>query len=916
MIRGLRSFESMSLRLGARIGLGLCAIATLATLLTLVAHRSQLAVDLEEASRERLTQAAVATVDLLADLEEHLRQRHRAIARTPEFRANLETGDVATLHVLAKSMLDREESIDSMVFTNSGGLFVASAGNADLVSIVLARSFANPDSACGVDHRSEACSEIVGPGDSILSSHDGQLVLGTSIPLMIRGRSVGRVAFVELQETSLFEKWARLSGAEAGLRAHDDPIGPFEQVVTNIPPMQLRVQTSFDLERAALERLRTTTLTAGLFALFVAFIVAVLLTRGLVAPLHEIESAASRIAGGDRTVRIRSQRRDEFGDVARAFDTMLDHLESAEIRLERSQRIGRLGSWSQSEGNTQVTVSRQLKRILGLDGLREVVEMSQILCRIHPENRAGFETALKHCETTGTSFDFDHRVVHPDGTELMVHTRGERIGTKTGGHRVEGTIQDVTERKQIEEQVRVLAYHDGLTGLGNRRLFADELERAIGQSQRVLAPLAVLFLDLDDFKVVNDTLGHGIGDKLLCIVADHLCAVVEEMEIDAPSASVHRLGGDEFAVILPELGDWEAASRCAQAILRRLTTSVDLDGYDVQISASVGIATWPDEGLDVDSILLGCDTAMYHAKVQGRGLYRFYDPSMREVSERRLRMEGRLRKAISRDELEVVYQPKVEPISGRVVGLEALLRWRDRDLGSVSPEEFVALAEETGQILALGEWVLVQVAQQACSWMKAGLCDVPIAVNVSSWQIEAETLLDTVVGILHKTGFPPSHLELEVTESALLKNEERAIDVLSELKAAGVKLALDDFGTGYSSLGYLRRLPIDTVKIDRSFVVNIVDDAQDRALVESIISMAHAIGLDVVVEGIEEEAQRDILVSMGCVLIQGYFYSEGVAAERIPEIVARGFAPHSSGVEHRPSVGVESPSRKSQSKTR
>jgi len=304
----------------------------------------------------------------------------------------------------------------------------------------------------------------------------------------------------------------------------------------------------------------------------------------------------------------------------------------------------------------------------------------------------------------------------------------------------------------------------------------------------------------------------------------------------------------------------------------------------------VGSAAGPDHVIDVANLLAGCDTAMYHAKVKGRGEYRFYDPSMREGSERRLRMEGRLRKAIAGDELEIVYQPKVEPLSGRVAGLEALLRWRDQDLGPVSPDEFVKLAEDTGQILALGEWVLVQVARQARIWMDAGVCDVPIAVNVSSFQIESGMLLDTILRILRETGLPPHRLELEVTESVLLCGEDRAIEILGELRGSGIRVALDDFGTGYSSLGYLRRLPLDAVKIDRSFVQSIVDNAQDRALVESIIAMAHVLGLDVIIEGVEDAGQWAVLTEMGCEMIQGYFYCAGVPPERAPEVVANGFA--------------------------
>lgn len=884
------------LRVRHRIALSLGGIATLATLLTLIVPHYRLADDLERAGRERLERSTAALLELLADRQGHVRERHRAMARTPEFRANLETAHVPTLYALAESMVARQDSIDAVSFTNSMGARVAHAGASELVSRLEAMAFDRPAAACAASSSSDPCDAIVGSGDPILfampdatQAADARLVMGTSVPLFVRGRFVGRAAFAEVQADSVLAEWTRLSGAAISLRDPTQAPDEFERVVRAIAPLELRARASFEAERAALARLRATILSAGLIALAVAYAIAAPLARGLLKPLGEIEDAADRIRGGDLETRLRSRRRDEFGDVARAFDTMLDHLESTQQGLERAQSIARLGGWSSPALDGPVSLSRELRRILDLDPEQPVVDWAVVEARVQPADRAAFRTALARCERDGLAFGIDHRLERADGSEQIVHARGERIFTKAGLPQMQGTIQDVTERKRIEDQVRVLAYRDGLTGLGNRRLFAEDLQRAIGLGRQSLRPLAVLFLDLDDFKVVNDTLGHGIGDQLLCVVAERLQEVVGGMQDETDAPSVHRLGGDEFAIILPQLDAREGVERCAEAIARRLGESIDLDGYDVQVSASIGIATWPDEGLDVATLLAGCDTAMYHAKVQGRGEYRLYDPSMREASERRLRMEGRLRRAIDRDELEIVYQPKVEPRSGRVEGLEALLRWRDQDLGPVSPDEFVSLAEETGQILALGEWVLGQVVRQARSWMDAGVCAVPIAVNVSSAQIEAGTLLETAQRLLRESDLPAGWIELEVTESALLRTEERAIEILEELRQAGFKLALDDFGTGYSSLGYLRRLPFDAVKIDRSFVRDIVDDSQDRALIASILSMAHVLGLVVIVEGVEDEGQGAILADLGCEMIQGYFYSEGVPAERVPEIVRSGF---------------------------
>ncbi|MBW1883436.1 MAG: EAL domain-containing protein [Deltaproteobacteria bacterium] len=870
-----------------RITVSLCAIATLATVLALAGPRNRLAQDLEQASHERLERAAAASLALLHNAQQHLHEKHQSMSRTPEFRANLETADVPTLSTLAEILIEREQSIDAVVFTNSRGSRVAAAGEPELASQLLTMRYSPSKSVCAREKPNQNCLKVAGSLDPLLFASEGEMIIGTSVPLFIRDRFIGRVTYAERYDSTLLGEWPTLSGATVSLTEPDQPLGHSDRIVISVPPLELRVSNSFEAEREALDRMSAMMLIAGLCALAVAYGLSVPLARSLLGPLAEIKAAADRIRGGDRSTRLRSTRVDEFGKVARAIDTMLDHLETAQTSLERTQSIARIGGWSRSEGESDVAVSSQLRSILALEEEGERIPMASILARVHPDDRRAFERALQRCETQGFPFALDHRVLLSDGSDRILHTQGERVQEKDGSTRMEGIVQDVTERKQVEEQVRTLAYRDGLTGLGNRRFFAESLQSAVSLAQQNLTPLAVLFLDLDDFKVVNDTLGHTVGDQLLCVVADRLMDVVREIGDYSEDPTVHRLGGDEFAVILPQIDDWNVVAKCAQAIATGLSGSVDLDGYDVQASASIGIATWPDEALDVEGLLTGCDTAMYYAKREGRGQYRFYDPSMRAISERRLRMETRLRRAIEDGELEIVYQPKVEPRSGRVAGFEALLRWRDRDLGAVSPDEFVALAEKTGQILALGDWVLREVVRQAQVWLETGVTDVPISVNISSVQIETNTLVDAIVEALRETGLPPGHIEFEVTETALLRDKSHAIKVLRELKQVGIKLSLDDFGTGYSSLSYLRCLPIDAVKIDRSFILDIVESEQDRALVRSIITMAKVLGLEVVVEGVEEAAQCDLLADMECDLIQGFLYSEGVSAERVPEVLNR-----------------------------
>jgi len=815
-----------------RVVLSLCATAALSTLLAMLLQAHTLTADLEEAASDRLDRAAGAAVTLLDQHQHSVRDRHRAIARTPEFRANLETAHVPTLMRLARALREQAPTTGAVLFTNRRGGHVAGAGDRLLLSELQRRARSEPGPPCGARGGEDDCRDVAGEGQPFLIAHEGGLFIGTSIALFTERQFVGRFLATEALPAELIQEWSGLAGARLELRDATDPRGKLERVAVALGGTELRIVGSFEVERKALAHLHTSALAAGAAALACAFAFAVPLSRGLVRPIRTIERAANRIRGGDWSTRLRTDRADELGDVARAFDTMLDHIETTQAGLQHAQRIAKLGGWSLAAGASEFAVSVELRRMLGLDPSTELAPVEALLQRVHPDDREHLSSALRCCEETGLAFSIDHRLALEDGSKRAVHTQGERATDADGNHRLEGTIQDITERKDVEEEVRRLAYEDGLTGLGNRR--------------------------------------------------DRIVGVVEELgPVDAP-ASVHRLGGDEFAVLLPRLTDGDAPLGYAKRILDSLASSIELNGYDINVSASIGIARWPDEGDHAEALLQGCDTAMYHAKRQGRGLYRVYDASMRESVERRLHVESRLRGALERGDLQVFYQPKVDLASGRVAGLEALLRWQDPELGAVRPDEFIALAEGTGQILALGQWVLREAARQAARWRDEDVTGVPIAVNVSSSQIDAGVLVETVLEILEETGLPASQLELEVTESALLHDEVQAIDQLREIKRLGLGLSLDDFGTGYSSLSYLRRLPIDAVKIDRSFVEGIAENTADHDLLGSIVAMAKVLGLNVVAEGAETESQRDLLAEMGCDMIQGYWYSAPVPAEEVP----------------------------------
>lgn len=432
---------------------------------------------------------------------------------------------------------------------------------------------------------------------------------------------------------------------------------------------------------------------------------------------------------------------------------------------------------------------------------------------------------------------------------------------------------DLTERRAMEAKLAYLAHHDALTGLPNRVLVRDRLQQALAFSAREKLQVALMFLDLDHFKIINDTLGHAVGDRLLQAVVARLSACVRD------SDTISRQGGDEFLIVLPGLHGAESASQVAQKILDAMTPGFELDGHALTCSFSIGIAMHPDDGADFDALLLKADTAMYAAKEAGRNTYRFFAARMNADAHDRLLLQGHLRHAIGRGEFELHYQPQVDLVSGTITGAEALLRWHSPELGKVPPDRFIPVAESSGQIVPIGEWVLREACLQACRWRAEGLALRTIAVNVSALQFRRNDPVELVARILTETGLPASCLELELTESLLLEDPAgRTLDTLRGLKALGVRLAIDDFGTGYSSLAYLRRFPIDKLKIDQAFVRDIGADAEDAAIVRLIIELGRILRLETIAEGVETHEQLDFLLAHGCTRVQGYLCARPMPA--------------------------------------
>jgi diguanylate cyclase (GGDEF)-like protein len=435
------------------------------------------------------------------------------------------------------------------------------------------------------------------------------------------------------------------------------------------------------------------------------------------------------------------------------------------------------------------------------------------------------------------------------------------------------------EKTKADEQIQYLATHDGLTGLPNRAMFNGLLEQSIKMARRNKQKCAVLFIDLDRFKVINDSLGHAAGDKLLVEVANRLRDCVRESDV------VARLGGDEFVVILNDNADRDQITLIARKILSSLMPAVTLAGHECRTTGSIGIAIFPENGSDGHTLTKNADMAMYLAKEEGKNDFRFFSTQIKTQSIERLMLETSMRHALELDQFSLHYQPKLDIATGKISGVEALLRWTHPDLGNLAPMKFIPLAEETGLIIPIGRWVLKTACAQSVAWQRAGLPEISMAVNLSPRQFQDDHLLQDIDDVLKDTGLPPRLLQLEITESMVMQNIERAIKLLDEIQSRGIRLAIDDFGTGYSSMSVMKRFPIDTIKIDRSFVRDLAENHEDRAIATAIINMGKALGLTVVAEGVETTEQDSFLREHACDEIQGYLFSKPVPAGDIPSLL-------------------------------
>ncbi|MFZ3209420.1 MAG: EAL domain-containing protein [Geobacteraceae bacterium] len=570
-------------------------------------------------------------------------------------------------------------------------------------------------------------------------------------------------------------------------------------------------------------------------------------------------------------------------------------LRQSEERLSQAQRIARMGSWEWQPAEDRIDMSENCRLILGLPSVGYPLSLAVLMSIIHPEDHDQVTRVLEAAKNSIKSVCTEFRVVTNDRSERYMHAEAVAMHeSHNQSVRITGTLLDISDRKKTEGQIRFLAYYDSLTGLPNRVLFKEHLNRAITLSCRHKRKLAVLFIDIDRFKGVNDSLGHTIGDLLLQRIAERLHDCIRQTDIICRKGpvrgefSIARLGGDEFIIMLEDVTTPESTAHVAHRIIESFAIPFQLSTYEVYITCSIGICLFPDDAKETDELIKNADIAMYASKELGRNTFQFYKTEMNAATLQRLIMENQLRGAIERNEFILHYQPQVDSSTGRLVALEALVRWHRPDMGVVSPAEFITIAEESGVICNIDEWVLNSVCSQLKAWQEEGITPIRVAINLSGHHFRRNKLTATVFRALTESGVAPHLLELELTEGVLMQQLSETVATLSALRKMGVNISIDDFGMGYSSLNYLKNFPLSTLKIDGSFVKDIGNGIESAAIIKAIIALAKGLKLEVIAEGVETKEQLDFLNKSGCTIIQGFIYSTPLSLLEVSVLLSEG----------------------------
>jgi diguanylate cyclase (GGDEF)-like protein/PAS domain S-box-containing protein len=641
-----------------------------------------------------------------------------------------------------------------------------------------------------------------------------------------------------------------------------------------------------------------TAVVALLFGFFLTWVIRQFITK----PFQTLIHATKAVSDGELALRLDASGEDEFGYLARFFNQMLD-----QINVELKERKQAEDAVRASETQLKQILDSIHAAVVVIDSeTHEIVDVNDSALKMIGASKEQVIGRTCHnfiCPTEAGSCPIsDHHLLIDNSERELLIADGSRkpilksvvqIGYKGRNHLIESFI-DISSLKQAQAQITKMAYYDSLTSLPNRHLFQDRLKLAIAHAQRHQHLLAHLFLDLDNFKRINDTLGHQAGDLLLKEVALRLTESVRSTDVIAHEGPEHsgvtiaRQGGDEFTILLTEISNASYAAIVAQRFLETLARPFIIAGHEVFISASIGVALYPGDGEDLDSLLKHADIAMYEAKSRGKNNYQYFQQSMNIAAIERLSMEASLRKALDQDEFVLYYQPQLDIRTGNIIGMEALLRWRHPDRGIILPDEFVSVAEEAGLIVPLGEWVLRTACAQIREWQKQGHSSLRVSVNISGQQLHQKNFISTVTDALESCGLESRYLMLEITESIVMQHSAEIVEIFNALSDRGVQFSMDDFGTGYSSLSYLKSFIIHEIKIDRAFVRDITIGIDDTAIARAIIAMARSLNLHVVAEGVETEPQLKALFDEGCYAMQGNLISHPIPEGDVLTFLAQG----------------------------
>ena len=621
-------------------------------------------------------------------------------------------------------------------------------------------------------------------------------------------------------------------------------------------------------------------LICGMVSLSVAYLV-----RSLLRPITRLTEVTRAIAAGDYRSHAEPSVSREISELASSFNLMTHRLVQSEKRLSEAQQLAHIGSWERDLMTNSLSCSDEIFRILEIDLIPDDFPYEKFIVSVHPEDRESVDRAYMTGIQTKEAFTIEHRMLLDNGRVKWVNEHGI-FHFDTNGvplHSI-GTIQDISERKRAEENASYLAYYDQLTGLPNRRLFLDHLEHALAAGARSRKYGAVMSVYLNNFKILNDTMGHQSGDGLLVEVSNRLQGCVREVD------TVARLGGNQYAVLMEDMHEQQEpaaahAREMGERILATIKQPWQLGEHEIRSTASIGIRLYLDHSASADTVLKNAGVAMSRAKAAGRNTLQFFEQDMQAALEARAGLEIDLHRALSEHQFKLYYQPQLELCSGELTGVEALVRWQHPERGLVSPLDFIPIAEETGLIVPLGDWVMEEACRQLAQWQDCGIRHIRMSVNLAAAQFADPGLPARIQELVALYGIPPGSLDFEVTESMTMKSPVDAVKMMERLTSHGHSLSIDDFGTGYSSLAYLKLFPVSTLKIDRSFVKDIETDSNDASICDITVLLAHKLGMAVVAEGVETQAQLTYLLSIGCEKIQGYLISKPLPADQALQFI-------------------------------